>query len=480
METIEIAPGLEISRIITGLWQIADMEKDGVVLDSRKTAKHMIPYVEAGLTTFDMADHYGSSEVIAGDYSSQFRADRPLQLLTKWVPKPGKVSKLEVREAVEKSLDRLQATSIDLLQYHAWNYADTSYLDQLFILQELKEEGLIKHLGLTNFDAAHLRVVASSGIEVVSNQICYSILDQRAAGDMTETCKEFGIRILAFGTVAGGFLTNKWIGVTEPDMNSLSNWSLMKYKRFIDSAGGWNKFQLLLSVIDTIAKKHKVSLTNIASKYILERPCVAGVIIGARLGLSEHIDQNKQLFEFNLDEEDERALDDVIKEFKKIPGGCGDEYRKPPFLTATGDLSQHIDNLPAPFMTKEGVNGTKVLSGTSWEDEYGYCRAIKTGNRILVSGTTASHGDKLIGENDPKAQMHFVIDKIEGAILSLGGKLENIIRTRVYVQDMSEWKAIAEVHGKRFDTIKPVNTMVQCKLIGDQFLVEMEAEAEIL
>jgi len=173
MDNYELAPGLTISRIITGLWQIADMEKDGKKLDPVKTSQYMKPYVDEGFTTFDMADHYGSSEIIAGTFSKQTDPEKPVQLFTKWVPKPGKLSKEEVREAVEKSMDRMQSSPIDLLQYHAWNYADASYLDQLFMLQELKEEGMIKHLGLTNFDSAHLRIVVSSGIKIVSNQVCF-------------------------------------------------------------------------------------------------------------------------------------------------------------------------------------------------------------------------------------------------------------------------------------------------------------------
>ena len=236
MDYYNLAPDLKISRIITGLWQIADMEKDDKQLDPIKSAGYLEPYVDAGFTSFDMADHYGSSEIIAGTYRKN-NEDKPVQLFTKWVPKPGKVTKQEVRAAVDKALSRMQSNSIDLLQYHAWNYADASYLDQLFMLQELKEEGLIKHLGLTNFDASHLRVVVTSGIKIVSNQICFSLLDQRAAGDMAKVCKEFGIGILAFGTVAGGFLSEKWLNVTEPKPEEITNWSLMKYKRFIDTSG---------------------------------------------------------------------------------------------------------------------------------------------------------------------------------------------------------------------------------------------------
>ena len=393
------------------------------------------------------------------------------------MPAPGKLSKQTVREAVEKALDRMQSTSIDLLQFHAWNYADASYLDQLYMLQELKEEGLINHLGLTNFDADHLRVVATSGIEILTNQVSFSILDQRASGEMAKVCKEFNIGLLAFGTVAGGFLTEKWLNAPEPELDKLENWSLLKYKRFIDTAGGWSSFQSVLKSLKEVATVHQVSIANVATKYILEQPAVAAIIIGARLGRSDHYEQNSKLFEFELTDNEKEKIIKAIHCFNVIPGDCGDEYRHPPFLTATGDLSHHIDSLPPPFDTVDGENGTRILSGTTWESEFGYCRAIRRGNQIKVSGTTASHCDRLIGGSDPVAQTHFAIDKIEGAIQSLGGRLEDVNRTRIFIKNIDDWKAVASVHGRRFRNIQPANTLVRADLVGEEFLVEIEAEA---
>ena len=476
--TTELAPGLTISRVITGLWQIADMERDDREVDLDAAAQSMKAYTDAGLTTFDMADHYGSSEEIAGIFSKRYAGDTDVQLLTKWVPKPGGSTREVVREAVERALKRLQADTVQLLQYHAWNYADPSYLDDLMYLKELQDEGLIGHLGLTNFDTAHLRVVLESGIDIVSNQLCYSLLDQRAAGDMTALCEERGVRLLAFGTLAGGFLTERWLGKPEPDIDSLSTWSQMKYKRYIDTAGGWAPYQELLKVLEETAARHDVSMANVASRFMLEQPAVGAVIIGARLGQSEHIDNNRQLLEFSLDDEGRQAIRAALGNMTPIPGDCGDEYRKPPFLTASGDLSHHLDSLPPPYPTREGSAGqTLALSGTVWEDLAGFSRAVRKGNRIFVSGTTATHGDRVIGENDPVAQAHYVIDKLEGAVQSLGGKLEDVVRTRIFIRNMDDWEAISRVHGLRFGDIQPANTLVRAELVGEEYLVEMEADA---
>ena len=119
------------------------------------------------------------------------------------------------------------------------------------------------------------------------------------------------------------------------------------------------------------------------------------------------------------------------------------------------------------------------LSGTIWEDLAGFSRATRVGDRILVSGTTATHGDRVIGGADPASQAHFCMDKIEGAIRSLGGRLEDVVRTRVYIRNMSDWEPVSRAHGARFGHIQPANTLIQAGIIGDEYLVEMEAEAVV-
>ena len=477
----DLAPGFPISKIVTGLWQIADMERGGETLNPESLAPAMQQYVDAGLTTFDMADHYGSAEIIAGHFRKGSPDSSSIKLLTKWVPEPGKVSMAAVQKAVEKSMARLQTDQLDLLQYHAWSYPDPAWLDTLFMLQELKQQGLIKHLGVTNFDAAHLRIAVASGIELVSNQVSYSLLDQRANGEMKQVCQQYGVKLLAFGTLAGGFLSDRWLNQQEPAINENNTWSQMKYKRFIDVTGGWDRYQGILAALKPIAEKHQASIANVAVNYIVNQPHVAAVIVGARLGESEHIIDNTKVIDIQLDKEDNSRIAQELSALQPVPGDCGDEYRKPPFLTASGDLSHHVQGFPKPYDVIEGVNGKKqVVSSTYWEEMAGYCRAVRTGNIIKVSGTTATHGDKQIGGSDLKAQTHFIIDKIEGAIISLGGKLEDVDRTRIFVSNIDNWEPVARAHGERFSHIQPANTLVEARLVGDEYLVEIEAEATLI
>jgi len=476
-----LAPGLEISRIVTGLWQVADMERGGTLLDPVKGAAAMADYVAAGFDTFDMADHYGSAEVITGELLSK-ASGRGVRAFTKWCPPPGPMTAATVREGVQRSLDRLRTSRIDLLQFHWWTFEHPDWIDAMAELARLREEGLIGHLGLTNFDTAHLRVLLAQGIPVASNQVCISLLDRRATEEMSALCLERGVRLMAYGTLGGGFLSERWLGADEPA--EVGDWSKMKYRRFIDAVGGWGALQGVLRAAADIGRKHGVSIANVATRWVLDQPAVAAVIVGARLGEREHRADNLKLFAFALDDADRARLADAFAATKRIPGDCGDEYRRPPFLTASGDLSHHLDALP-PVWPKQRVPGHadrwRVDSGSVWEPLAGYSRAVRVGDRILVSGTTATHGSgQLVGGSDAAAQTVWILDKIAASVAALGGRLEDVVRTRVYLADVADWQAVSAVHGRYFGEIRPANTLLQVgALVGSGYKVEIEAEAVV-
>jgi aryl-alcohol dehydrogenase-like predicted oxidoreductase/enamine deaminase RidA (YjgF/YER057c/UK114 family) len=471
---------INIPRVIIGLWQIADIERKNANFNPASVVENMEAYLDAGLNFFDMADHYGSAEIIAGLlYKKRKEEGKSLPVLaTKWVPKPGHNSKDIVKDAVTLALNRLQVNQLDLLQFHAWDYTDPSWIETMFYLDELRKEGYIKALGVTNMDTVHLKMAIDSNIPIVSNQISHSLFDQRAVNKMIPYCLENKVRVLCYGTVAGGFFSNKWLGKVEPSIENLPTWSLMKYKRFQEEVCDWKQFQDLLKQLDGISKQLDLSIAQLASLYIKEEFHCNSVIIGARLGELEHITENKQVSNMGLDEESKLEIAHCLKQFNSVNGDCGDEYRYPPFLTASGDLSHHIASFPPAFQVKdEGNSKYSASSGTIWESFAGYSRAVKKGNHVFVSGTTATQGSLVIGGNSPDSQMHFVLDKIEGALKSMNATMRDVVRTRIFVSDVQHWEAIARVHGKRFEGINPTNTLVVAKLIGEEYLVEVEADA---
>jgi aryl-alcohol dehydrogenase-like predicted oxidoreductase len=128
----------------------------------------------------------------------------------------------------------------------------------------------------------------------------------------------------------GGLLSEKYLGRAEPGRSELDTASLRKYKNMVDAWGGWALFQELLAVLKRVAGKHNVSIANVGVRYILDRPAVAGVIVGARLGLAEHIADNTRVFGLTLDGEDLALIGAVLaksRDLLRLVGDCGDEYR---------------------------------------------------------------------------------------------------------------------------------------------------------
>jgi enamine deaminase RidA (YjgF/YER057c/UK114 family) len=109
----------------------------------------------------------------------------------------------------------------------------------------------------------------------------------------------------------------------------------------------------------------------------------------------------------------------------------------------------------------------------------GFARAVRIEHRILVSGTTATGPEGVVGVGDAEAQTRFILDKIEAAIQQLGGTIRDVVRTRIYLRYISDWETVAQAHGERFGAIRPANTLVEARLVGDDYLVEIEAEAVI-
>lgn len=329
----KLAPDLSICPILNGMWQTAGGHGQ---INPEEAVSEMLLYHESGLTTWDMADIYGPAEDFFGEFTRQIAKSHGVSelanvhALTKFVPNPGPMTRTLVEHGINRSLRRMNAKTIDVVQFHWWDYNDTSYLDALHHLSKIRDEGKIRHLGLTNFDTERIGIMVENGFKLVSNQVQYSIIDQRPQVRMAPFCQKNGIKLLTYGTLLGGFLSEKYLGRPEPARSDLVTLSLQKYKQMIDAWGGWNLFQELLLMLDGIAKKHRVGIANVATKYILQKPAVAGVIIGARLGLSEHRLENLKVFSLQLDREDDDAIKSVTSRSQDLYariGDCGDEYR---------------------------------------------------------------------------------------------------------------------------------------------------------
>jgi len=328
IERVDLVSGYSISRLINGGWQLsAGHLEDGY--DRLTALDDLRRLVETGRTTFDCADIYVGVEELLGDLGRSLAAGSGLQIHTKFVPDRSSlasISRQDVERGIDRSLRRLGVESLDLVQFHWWDYGVPGYVETASWLAEQQTAGKIRLLGTTNFDTAHLQEVVEAGIPIVSNQLQYSLLDRRPEPAMVGFCRQQGIQLLCYGVVAGGFLSSRWVGMPDP-RSSVGNRSLTKYRLIIEEFGGWELFQELLGALSRIARRHKVSLTNVATRWVLDRPQVAAVMIGARN--ARHLQDNLRVFDLQLDEQDRGVLDEVLTRSSGPEGDPFDLERTP-------------------------------------------------------------------------------------------------------------------------------------------------------
>ena len=277
MKRIEIRPGYSISKVIKGGWHLAGGHG---IIDQNKALEDMCQFVKAGITTFDCADIYTGVEELIGKFRKKYQDEfqsgelAPIQIHTKYVPDYSSLATLKKEDTVkiiDRSLRRLNVEQLDLVQFAWWDYQFPRYLETAVHLSELQKSGKIRHLGVTNFDTVRIKEMLNAGVEITTNQVQYSLLDRRVENSMSDLAQEHNIPYLCYGSIAGGFLSDRYLGTSDPTQ-PYENRSLTKYRLIIDEFGGYNLFQELLKVLRTIADKYHVGVAEIASKYVLQKP----------------------------------------------------------------------------------------------------------------------------------------------------------------------------------------------------------------
>jgi len=318
---IEIVPGYTIPRIITGAWQLSEgharepMEREAVF-------STFDALVERGFTAFDCADIYTGVEELLGEFLQRQPASQrqSIQIHTKFVPDrdalPG-IDRAYVERIIDRSLQRLGVDRLDLVQFSWWDYEVPGYIEAALWLAELQAAGKIRLLGATNFDVEHFEEICAAGVALVANQVQYSLLDARPEHGMVDCCARRGAWLLCYGALAGGFLSNAYIGMAGPPP-AAANRSLTKYGLTIEEFGGWDPYQELLVVLASVAGKHGVRISTVALRWLLERPRAAAAIVG--VSRRDRVAQNLAAFSFRLDSED-RGLIDAVLERRAGPHG---------------------------------------------------------------------------------------------------------------------------------------------------------------
>jgi aryl-alcohol dehydrogenase-like predicted oxidoreductase len=284
----------------------------------------MARFVEAGITTLDCADIYTGVETLIGQFLTErrWRLDRydtGVEVHTKYAPDLNQLSVLsrdDVRRAIDRSRARLSVHALDLVQFHWWDYEIDRFVDVATWLAELHREGVIRHLGATNFDTRALGAMLDAGVPIVSHQVQFSVLDHRPENGMVDLCRARGVQLLCYGTLAGGLLHERWLGVRPP--GSQRNRSQVKYSLIIDEAGGWDWFQAVLRVLAEVGRNRATTIGTVAARYVLDKPQVAAVIIGARN--TTHLDRTRAITSLTLEPADRARIGAVVAQGTGIPG----------------------------------------------------------------------------------------------------------------------------------------------------------------
>ena len=319
MERIQLKEDYSISRIIKGGWHLAGGHG---TINEKEAINDMLLFVESGITTFDCADIYTGVEELIGKFlkknKSAFQNGSlpEIQIHTKYVPdysSLGVLKKSDTEKIIDRSLRRLGVERLDLVQFAWWDYQYENYVETALHLAEMQKAGKIRFIGATNFDTLHLKEIIDAGVNIISHQVQYSVLDRRPEKHQVQLSIEEDFSFLCYGTVAGGFLSDRYLNQIEP-IEPLENRSLTKYKLIIDEFGSWDNFQELLKCLRKVADQYNVGIAEIAIKYVLQKQKVSGAIIGVRN--NSHLEKLKILDSFSLDESDLKSIHEITEKSK--------------------------------------------------------------------------------------------------------------------------------------------------------------------
>ncbi len=328
--------GYTFNRIINGCWQLSAEHclKGKLDVDDAIYAFHQLK--ENGFTTFDCADIYTGVEEILGRFVQELKdagnyREEDIQIHTKFVPDRSILPTINAEyteRIVDRSLLRTHREAIDLIQFHWWDYDIPGYMDAAMDLVRLQKKGKIRNIGMCNMDTQRLKEFVEAGIPVVSNQAQYSLFDRRPEKELLEYSKAHGIQTFCYGTLAGGFLAERYMGIPYPGPETRSQ---VKYMQIIEDTLTWDGLQELLKLLKSIADECGVSISNVAVQYILRQEGVGAVMVGTRN--SRHVDSNLRTLQFDLSAAQIEKIRTFLSSYPILPGDCfGLERTSPRYL----------------------------------------------------------------------------------------------------------------------------------------------------
>jgi aryl-alcohol dehydrogenase-like predicted oxidoreductase len=305
-----------LERLVLGCWQLSEGHGSRVEAGERV----LEAYVDAGFRVFDGADIYTGVEATLGRFLAAHGLGLEVRVHTKLVPDLAALPTLtadDVERSVDRSLARLGTPALDLVQFHWWDTAVPGYLDALDALHDQQRQGKVRAIGLTNFDRAHLAEILDHGVPVASIQSQASLLDRRTRGAFAGLAQAHGVDLLAYGSVAGGLLSDAWLGAPQP-AGTPENRSLTKYLLIAEELGGWDALQSLLRELRAVADAHGSDVASVASAWCLAQPGVSACIVGIRS--RRHVARHVALRGLRLAPAEVARLERARSAFPEVPG----------------------------------------------------------------------------------------------------------------------------------------------------------------
>ncbi len=286
------------NSLIVGCWQLDN--RSWQAMTEEEIGRTIDTYLAMGISSFDTADIYGRSEQILG----KVLQGRDCTILTKAVFFGDIPNTNQIKSKVESSLRKLKKDSLDSLQIH-WHNPQLDFASTLATFNELLEIGKIRQLGVTNFDTPMLEK-ALQYAPIKTNQVQYSLIDRRAENSLQSLCLDKDISILAYGPLAGGFLSQKFLGLKLPPIEGEHARSFY-YSSMVRAHGGWSPVQEMLLTMAQIANKYQVSISQLALNWVKNQPGVGAVISGFTQN-RQQIKSNIEAMEIKITPEDLQLL----------------------------------------------------------------------------------------------------------------------------------------------------------------------------
>lgn len=318
--------GMRPSAIIRGCWQLSGGhggERSSDRTRGLEAVSDLKDFAKNGIDTFDTGPEacgYGPSEEIIGQYMRERKED--VQVYTKMCCVGREMYDMNrdwVKRDVIRHRNRLNVDKLDLVQLYWNDYEAKDYVSTVLYLMDERERGKVGEIGVTNFDVPRLEKMVDAGAEIVSNQIQYSLLDRRPELRMNEFCRATGMKLLPYGVVAGGFLSDRYLRMPANKVKLDTN-SKRKYASVLNQVGSYDWLQELLYALREVGDKYDQSIANVASRWVLQKDTVGAIIVGARN--PRHIDDHQKVFNFELQEDDLKYIQEILNKGKLPKGDC--------------------------------------------------------------------------------------------------------------------------------------------------------------